>query len=90
VFNPDYLSLRESQRIIDGLKDLELPLRAGFDNKYTDELSDVAEEVERELFGDKDGVAVERVPMRPFAREGAYKMEFDVVTPMLEGATSVG
>jgi arsenite-transporting ATPase len=90
VFNPDYLSLRESQRIIDGLKDLELPLRAGFDNKYTDELSDVAEEVEKELFGDKDGVAVERVPMRPFAREGAYKMEFDVVTPMLEGATSVG
>jgi arsenite-transporting ATPase len=90
VFNPDYLSLRESQRIIDGLKDLELPLTTGFNNKYAADLSEVADEVEKELFAQKDGVVIERVPQHPFQREGAYKMEHDIVTPMLDGAASSG
>ncbi|MFP4373218.1 MAG: ArsA family ATPase [Spirochaetaceae bacterium] len=85
VFNPDYLSQRESQRIIDGLKDLDLPLRAGFNNKYTPELSAVADEVEQNLFKGRNGIVVERVPLQPFAREGAYKMDHDIITPMLEG-----
>ena len=85
VFNPDYLSQRESQRIIDGLKDLELPLRAGFNNKYTPDLSTVADEVEQTLFHKLAGVVVERVPLQPFAREGAYKIDHDIVTPMLDG-----
>ena len=85
VFNPDYLSQRESQRIIDGLKDLELPLRAGFNNKYTPDLSTVADEVEQTLFQKQAGVVVDRVPLQPFAREGAYKIDHDIVTPMLDG-----
>ena len=85
VFNPDYLSQRESQRIIDGLKDLELPLRAGFNNKYSPELSAVADEVEQNLFKKQAGVVVDRVPLQPFAREGAYKIDHDLVTPMLDG-----
>lgn len=88
VFNPDYLSLRESQRIIDGLKDLDLPLRAGFNNKYTEDLSSVADEVEQELFAKHKNVAVERVPLRPFAREGGYKIDHDLITPILDGASS--
>jgi arsenite-transporting ATPase len=85
VFNPDYLSLRESQRIIDGLKDLELPLRVGFDNKYSPELEDIADGVEKELFDHQDDVVVERVPMHEYRREGAYKLEYDIITPILEG-----
>jgi arsenite-transporting ATPase len=87
VFNPDYLSQRESQRIIDGLKDLDLPLRAGFNNKYTPELSTVADEVEQTLFQKHAGVVVERVPLQPFAREGAYKIDHDIVSRMLEGVS---
>jgi anion-transporting ArsA/GET3 family ATPase len=87
VFNPDYLSQRESQRIIDGLKDLELPLRAGFNNKYSPELSAVADEVEQNLFKKQSGVVVDRVPLQPFARDGAYKIDHDLVTPMLEGVS---
>ncbi|MFP3959464.1 MAG: ArsA family ATPase [Spirochaetaceae bacterium] len=90
VFNPDYLSLRESQRIISGLADLNLPLRIGFNNKYMEELSSVAEEVEGELFKGLDDVAVHRVPYEPFAREGAYKMDHDIITPMLDGAADSG
>jgi len=90
VFNPDYLSLRESQRIIDGLKDLELPLRAGFNNKFTTELSGVADEVESELFAKHNGVTVDRVPVQPFAREGGYKLDHDLITPLLEGAPTGG
>ncbi len=90
VFNPDYLSLRESQRIIDGLNDLELPLRAGFNNKYTSELSPQADEVEQELFEGKDNVVVNRVPLQEYRREGAYEMDHDVVTPILEGVSNSG
>jgi len=78
VFNPDYLSLRESQRIVTGLSDLQLPLRVAFDNKFTPEQQEVACEVEQQLFPGTDHVDVVRVPMHGYAREGAYQMSFDL------------
>ena len=79
VFNPDYLSLRESQRIVAGLNDLKLPLRVAFDNKYEERLAAAADEVEKELFGANDsGITLKRVPLQDRAREDAYRMEFDL------------
>jgi arsenite/tail-anchored protein-transporting ATPase len=79
VFNPDYLSLRESQRILEGLKDLNLPLRAAFNNKYEERLKESAEEVERELFGaNAKGVHLARVPLSQAIRKNTYKSDFDV------------
>ncbi len=79
VFNPDYLSLRESQRILEGLDDLYLPLRAAFNNKYEDRLQDTAEEVERELLGaNSKKVHVARVPLVAAERRNTYKNDFDV------------
>jgi len=78
VFNPDYLSLRESQRIVTGLSDLQLPLRIAFDNKFAPEQQEVACEVEQQLFPGTDHVDVVRVPMHGYAREGAYQMSFDL------------
>jgi len=79
VFNPDYLSLRESQRILEGLKDLNLPLRAAFNNKYEERLKESAEEVERELFGaNANGVHIARVPLSQTTRRDTYKNDFDV------------
>ncbi len=60
VFNPDILSLKESQRLIEGLEDLELPLRLLIDNKLTEENIEAAERVERDIRNRKD-VALERV-----------------------------
>ena len=60
VFNPDILSLKESQRLIEGLNDLELPLRLLIDNKVTDENIETAEHVEGNIRNMKD-VALERV-----------------------------
>jgi arsenite/tail-anchored protein-transporting ATPase len=84
VFNPDYLSLRESQRILEGLKDLNLPLRAGFNNKYVERLEETAKEVEGELFGENpDGVHVARVPLSGIERRNTYKIDFDVTQAFL-------
>jgi len=60
VFNPDILSLKESQRLIEGLEDLELPLRLLIDNKVTDENIETAEHVEGNIRNMKD-VPIERV-----------------------------
>jgi len=60
VFNPDILSLKESQRLIEGLEDLELPLRLLIDNKLTEENIEAAERVERDIRNRKD-VPLERV-----------------------------
>jgi arsenite-transporting ATPase len=45
VFNPDPLSLRESERLIEGLRDLALPLSLLIANKVTEENRTTAERV---------------------------------------------
>ncbi|HOI73449.1 MAG TPA: ArsA family ATPase [Syntrophales bacterium] len=45
VFNPDLLSLRESQRLLEGLRDLKLPLRLLILNKITTENGAAARQV---------------------------------------------
>ena len=45
VYNPDILSLNESKRLIDGLKDLNLPLRLLINNKVTDDKQDMIKHV---------------------------------------------
>jgi arsenite/tail-anchored protein-transporting ATPase len=49
VFNPDLLSLRESERLVDGLKELRLPLRLLIQNKVTSENRRTADRTSRIL-----------------------------------------
>jgi arsenite-transporting ATPase len=63
VFNPDRLSLKESARLIEGLKELQLPLRLLLDNKVTDENIKMAEEVEGCMKSMVHGIPLERVPL---------------------------
>jgi len=49
VFNPDVLSLRESDRLIDGLNELGLPLRLLINNKVSEENREMASRVEKEF-----------------------------------------
>lgn len=81
VFNPDYLSLRESQRIVEGLTDLRLPVSAAITNKYTPGLKEVADSVESELVGKiSPRPRLARVPWQPYKREKAYEVGFDLAS----------
>jgi arsenite-transporting ATPase len=62
VFNPDILSLKESQRLIEGLNDLRLPLRLLIDNKVTEENKETANHVETTIRNLKH-VPLERVSL---------------------------
>lgn len=83
VFNPDYLSLRESQRIFRGLSDLNLRVDVAITNKYHDQAEPVAIEMENELFSimKKSKPRHVRVAAQPYRRENSFKVEHDL-TPL--------
>ncbi|MFW6329019.1 MAG: ArsA family ATPase [Alkalispirochaetaceae bacterium] len=83
VLNPDYLSLRESQRILLGLQDLELPLKAVYNNKYEPELEEVADSMEKELLKGRQGIYLDRVPKVPPASKESYKLAHDLTVPFM-------
>jgi arsenite-transporting ATPase len=84
VFNPDYLSLRESERLIKGLKDLQLPLRAAFNNKVLEDDIVTALEVETKLLSAGCPNNVERIPLIPHNGVSGYLMNRDLTVPFLE------
>ncbi len=61
VFNPDILSLKESQRLIEGLNNLNLPLRLLIDNKVTEENIEMVDHVEGNMRKMVKDVPVNRV-----------------------------
>jgi arsenite-transporting ATPase len=61
IFNPDILSLKESQRLIEGLNDLHLPLRLMIDNKVTEANTAMADQVEETIKTLARNVPVERI-----------------------------
>ena len=61
VFNPDILSLKESQRLIEGLNDLNLPLRLLINNKVTEENIEMAAYVEKNMSKTAKDIPVDRV-----------------------------
>lgn len=82
VFNPDYLSLRESQRIFHGLADLNLRVDVAITNKYHDQAAPVADEMEAELFSimKKGRPRHARVPAQPYRRENSFQVPYDLTT----------
>jgi anion-transporting ArsA/GET3 family ATPase len=83
VFNPDYLSLRESERLIKGLKDLQFPLRVAFNNKLTDENNEIALEVEAKLLSAGCPKRIERVPLIPHKGISGYMIEHNLTASFL-------
>lgn len=78
VFNPDILSLRESKRLIDGLNDLNLPLRLIINNKVTEENGKMAEEVEKTMKSYGHDTPIMRVALSKTLIEGKEKHLFDI------------
>ncbi len=89
VLNPDILSCRESERLLNGLRDLGLPVRLLINNKVTAENVEIAAEVEAcvgKLIGEK--VPLKRVCLS--ARLGKsnrgklYDIEEDIASYLKE------
>ncbi len=78
VFNPDFLSFRESERLFKGLMELELPLRVAFDNKMHESLGDRADKVEAELLKGRKEVALQRVGLIDHCEPTCYIMDTDL------------
>lgn len=81
VFNPDYLSLRESQRLLDGLYELELPIDTVYHNKITDFGSEVVRGVEQEILKKYPHLKIERVPLIDHTEPTCYVMDTDLLGP---------
>ncbi len=82
VCNPDMLSLKESQRLVTGAKELELPLRTLFVNKVTDENEYAADQVERELLKEMPGIELSRVSLYRQDEPECYIMDTDLTGPL--------
>jgi len=86
VFNPDMLSLRESERLVEGLRDINLPLRLLIQNKVTEENRAIVGQVvaeRRRMVGD--------IPLRQVALSAQiacgldsklYDIPEDLVAPL--------
>ncbi len=83
VFNPDLLSLRESVRLTEGLKELKLPLRLLIDNKVAEENREMASQVEEEFKKIAGGIPMQRVALSEALYCGADKNLFDIREDLL-------
>jgi arsenite-transporting ATPase len=92
VFNPDLLSLRESERLIEGLRELKLPLALLIANKVTEESRPTAERVS-EALKRQAGTAVPMIAValnRAFTLGGSvplYAIPEDLTTYLDTGET---
>jgi len=86
VFNPDMLSLRESERLVEGLRDINLPLRLLIQNKVTAENLAVADQVVAELRKMVSDAPLLRVALSSNLACGLdstlYEIPEDLVTPL--------
>jgi len=80
VFNPDYLSLRESQRLLEGIRDLKLPITTVFHNKVGDGESEIVRGVEKELLKEYPHLHIERVPFNGNTEPTCYIMDNDITS----------
>lgn len=78
VFNPDMLSLRESERLITGFKELGLPLRLLINNKVSAENQETARQVEENIKAMAEGVLLERIHWSRSVVHGEQGSMFDI------------
>ena len=86
VFNPDILSLRESERLIEGLNDLGLPLRLFINNKVTEANQEMASYVETKMKGMAEGVPIERVQLAKSLLDGRTNALYEVPESIVPGS----
>jgi anion-transporting ArsA/GET3 family ATPase len=77
VFNPDLLSLRETERLVRALADLNLPLSLLIDNKITGTNQSTADRVEARLRQMTD-TRLKRVPLANDRSDGQERKLYEI------------
>lgn len=85
VFNPDVLSLKESKRLLSGLEDLKLPFSIGYNNKVSRTSGETVETIENELQKNFPSLKIQRILYSDNNLTAGYKLEDDIVSPLLKG-----
>jgi len=78
VFNPDILSLMESQRLVEGLRELGLPLRLLINNKVTEENREMANHVEDRMKKTAGDILLERIELSKTLLDGKKATLYDI------------
>jgi arsenite-transporting ATPase len=78
VYNPDILSLRESGRLIEGLHDLNLPLRMLINNKVSKDNERMSDYVDERMGRMAPGIAIKRISLSKVLLDGKENKLYDV------------
>lgn len=78
VFNPDILSIKESLRIIEGLKDLQIPVNYVFNNRVSISNIDSAVYAEKELLKQYPSLKMSRVSLSENIHTEGYILQEDI------------
>jgi arsenite-transporting ATPase len=78
VYNPDILSLRESSRLIEGLNDLNLPLRMLINNKVTEDNQKMADHVDEKIKQMVKDIEITRVSLSKAFLDGSSNRLYDI------------
>ena len=85
VYNPDTLSLKESKRLIDGLRELKLPLRLLINNKVQEKYKAMADHVDSVIQSLALAVPIQRVAFSERLLDGQnstlYNIEETILSP---------
>ena len=84
VFNPDFLSMKESERLIQSLDELNIPLRLTFNNKYDSCLSEDASKIEKHLLSGRTGVINQRIGFSDSKNKPGYIIPDDLTDNYLK------
>ena len=89
VFNPDYLSMKESERLMQSLDELNIPLRLAFNNKFDSCLSEDADKIEKHLLSGRSGVLNQRIGFSDTKNIPGYIIPDNLTENYLKGSTDV-
>ncbi|MBW2638320.1 MAG: ArsA family ATPase [Deltaproteobacteria bacterium] len=78
VYNPDILSLRESGRLMEGLHDLNLPLRLLINNKVTKDNEEMSDYVDERMGQMARGIAIKRISLSKVLLDGKENKLYDI------------
>ncbi len=85
VYNPDTLSLKESKRLVDGLRELKLPLRLLINNKIQKKYQTMADHVDSVMQSFAPAVPIQRVAFSEALLDGQnsslYNIEETILSP---------
>lgn len=84
VFNPDFLSMRESERLMQSLNELGIPLRLTYNNKYDSCMSEDADKIEKQLLSGRSRVKNQRIGFSDHKNNPGYIVDDNLIEYYLE------